>query len=168
MLAREMECSERGIRMAWEMASEPTAPNAPGAVERANRRRIIPPHSIPYSYRSLRSLRLAVQDTALSRRKQGFDSPRERQSIRGPRRRIFPEASAWPEVGSGVARIVRTALKARGFPPIRRSAESRISARGPRHSCSESCRKQPARSTDDRAGQTARRRSCRSSHPFRR
>ena len=27
----------------------------------------------------LRSLRLAVQDVALSRRKQGFDSPRERQ-----------------------------------------------------------------------------------------
>ena len=29
--------------------------------------------------RHLRSLRLAVQDAALSRRKQGFDSPRERQ-----------------------------------------------------------------------------------------
>ena len=167
MLAREMECSERGIRMAWEMASEPTAPNAPGAVERANRRRIIPPHSIPYSYRSLRSLRLAVQDTALSRRGQGFDSPRERQSVRGPCRRIFPKRAPGPRPAAA-ARVVRTALKARGFPPIRRSAESRISVRGPRHSCSEPCRKQPARSTDDRAGRTTRRRSCRSSHPFRR
>ena len=40
-----------------------------------------PLYTQPVRQRTPRSLRLAVQDVALSRRKQGFDSPRERQNI---------------------------------------------------------------------------------------
>lgn len=79
MLAREMLCSGRGMMAGWagEFLSSKERPLA--LVRGWNERIIL----LSLRDVSLCSLRLVAQDTALSRREQGFETPRERHQKQG-------------------------------------------------------------------------------------
>ena len=79
MFAREIVCSERGMMVGSVMTVSSYLLAVGRWLETARRPRIIA--SLAQLSAAPRSLRLAVQDTALSRRGQGFDSPRERHFL---------------------------------------------------------------------------------------
>ena len=105
MSAREIECSGRGIRVAWGIVSESFGTAVPGAVERTNEPRIIPSCSKPYSFPQQQIRRQLAIGVA---RNETIDRMTERLRKMGGPRSIDSASGLFSRFRYQAERLVRT------------------------------------------------------------